>query len=194
MSRKTLSRAGIAAVLAVAAGAGCVAAVGAMSEPETDNAAVVTKGEPGKSFFSRANGVDPARAVHAFDTAAGVSVAVAEGNGKRCLVYSDGADSCKTEREVQAGWSLEVHNDCARPHGVMTITGLVSEGVQTVRLAMSDGSVREGRVVQGAFNFDGATPSEGDVSPTGVRWVDAHGSVVHVQPFPLKSTQFCPGG
>jgi hypothetical protein len=140
----------------------------------------------------RAAGLDPAAAKPALTLKDGTVVSVVSNAKTRCLVYSDGTDSCRTAIEVNGGLSWHVENDCSTAGGAMSVSGSTPDGATAAQLVYSDGTTATGTVSGGVYAFAAQTPGATDRTPTALTFTGGGTGVS--TPFPLARTQFCPAG
>lgn len=193
----------IPAAAVCALGFGAVAIAAATSDgAASDGAAKVVAQAPSppqapspRYLFTSARGLDPNKAQRVASTASGSTIGVVGDARARCLVYGNGTDSCATVPDIAQGRSLNVANDCGAPAGPMTISGLVPDGVASVRLTYSDGSARTSPVKSGVAVFDLRTPSGNDPIPVSVEWLNSQAKLMVSREFPIHSASaYCPGG
>jgi len=193
-SRKSLLVAGAVTTALAVSGAGAYAAANsATNGGPGEQAATVA---PGPERQLRASGLNASEAQPLFSLANGERVGLVSNAATKCLVRSLGSrfadETCATTAEIAEGHATSVGDECGSTgKNLMEITGLVPEGVVTVRLISSDRTSRSTSVVSGAFKFDGTNPVAGGPYPTGVEWVGSDASRVGTAGLPVNGDQFC---
>ena len=153
-------------------------------------------GPGGPGSLARASDLNPAAATPVFALRDGREVSVVANASAKCLISRAGAsiagETCDTLAAIDEGKAISVTDECAASgHQSMEVTGLVPEGVTSVRLVSSDGSYQTTPAVDGAFKFDGTHPAEGAPYPIGVAWMTSAGASVGTARWPVEGDQFC---
>jgi hypothetical protein len=155
----------------------------------------------GPHVVTEAAGLDPRDAVLAFALQTGQHLGVVSGNGVKCIVGMSGvvtmADHCYTPEQIETVTDVAIYNACGTTEAnVMEITGFAPTGVTAVRLKFSNGSAQDTDVVtEGAFKFDGTTPTSSNNAPypASIVWLNASGTEVAAHKFPVSGADLCPG-
>lgn len=184
-------------VLALAIGAGAVAAPAVLSSTNGDNTVAVQAVQrasdyPGPHGEVKAFGVDPGTAKPAFNSALG-AVAVAQ-NDKASCIMRPMSDRCFIAGNVAAGRGFAITNDCSVGSSrAMVVEGFAPSKSSVSRLVYSDGATLDSDVHGGAFLLTTTTPDSGAPYPTEVRFLDADGVVLHAQTIPDGDHLCSPG-
>ncbi len=176
-------------------GVGAYAAESDGSAPDASPIQEWAAAGAGPGVFARANGLNPADATPVFELRNGQSVSIVAGTTAKCLLRSaDGhvSETCGTLAAIDEGRAISVLDECGTGGGNrMEITGLAPDGIEIVRLNISDGTSEAANVVNGAFRFEGTNPTQGSPYPTGVEWLTGAGTGAGGAPLPVSGDQFC---
>jgi hypothetical protein len=133
------------------------------------------------SGFQDSLGANPAQSRRALTTDAGATLYVLPAHGAVCLTSSAGVDTCNTTEAAREGYVLITSGIGI---GGARIAGMTPDGVETVTLAMKDGSQLTTKVSDNVYAFEIAgTPDEADA----VAWDD--GTWVHRISVPSSSAK-----
>ena len=106
--------------------------------------------------------------------------------GVTCVLMPAGDDTCADDSMIASGRKVRIRDDCSTGHDEMEVVGLVPDGVESVDLVMSDGSVVGRAVASGVWLYESEIPGPDDAYPAAMTWV---GSETVEHPFPYSREQ-----